>query len=452
MTLKTRRYLYIFFIILFLIITPLLILYTSGYKFDNGFQMQKTGMLIIDSKPEGAKIYINEKIQQSFIKKIFNKKESYILTPAKIKGLLPGDYTVTIETENHWSWGKKLTIKPGESTFAEDIILFKKDLPTLLISGKFEKVSLSPNEKYIITQDDTATNLIDLDTEKVQTIAPDSKITKISSTTCLWSPENKNVIVNDKICSIENWESPKSLTDLIGSNIENIQWDIDEENNIYYISNNSIKNFDLRNNSSKTIIDNADIIDYLPKDKYLYYIAQENYQAFLNVWDINNKEMVRKINLPLSKYKFINENHKYLNILDTNNNMLHLINPFSQFKPFRETVNNITHSQWVDKDKLIYANDFEIWVYDIEMNQKTLLTRISNNIQNILWHPSNNYILYSTDKSVNIIELDKREKYNITKLIEFNEIKNLQINKKGDTIYFYTIIGNREGLYKLAIQ
>ncbi len=152
-------------------------------------------------------------------------------------------------------------------------------------------------------------------------------------------------------------------------------------------------------------------------------------------------------------YYFINSTHSLLNLYDQDHQILYLIDPFSLFySPLQETINNIKYTYWVNDNKLLYANDFEVWLFDLELNQKILLTRISQTIASIIWHPSNNYIIYSTDTTISTIELDEREKYNITEIIKLDKIAFPVLNQKGDTLYFYAKIGNQEGLYKLAIH
>ena len=150
MSLFTRRILYIFFIILFLIITPMVIFYAAGYKFNlTGIRFQRTGTFIFDTEPKGAKIFINGQPQQTFLKKYYSQEESFITTPAKIKNFLPGEYNIKFEFDNYWTWEKKLTIYPSTSTYAEDVYLFKKNLPMLLLSGKINNAELSPDKnKY----------------------------------------------------------------------------------------------------------------------------------------------------------------------------------------------------------------------------------------------------------------------------------------------------------------
>jgi len=64
MNLIRRRILYIFFIFLFLLITPLIILYANGYKLSNNFRLEKTGILILDSEPQDAKIFLEDTLSK----------------------------------------------------------------------------------------------------------------------------------------------------------------------------------------------------------------------------------------------------------------------------------------------------------------------------------------------------------------------------------------------------
>ena len=62
MTPRFRKFLYLFFILLFFIITPITWSIAAGYRFNfSKMSLQKTGMLIINSEPEDAVIYINDK-------------------------------------------------------------------------------------------------------------------------------------------------------------------------------------------------------------------------------------------------------------------------------------------------------------------------------------------------------------------------------------------------------
>ena len=73
MSLGTRRFLCIFFILLFLLSAPIILFYSSGYRFDfKKHLFVKTGGLVIDSKPREAVVLLNGEIQKlSKTEKIF---------------------------------------------------------------------------------------------------------------------------------------------------------------------------------------------------------------------------------------------------------------------------------------------------------------------------------------------------------------------------------------------
>jgi hypothetical protein len=466
MSLRTRRILFILFIIAFLIITPLVISYAKGYKLVFGKKLfQKTGMLILDSNPEGAKIYLNNKPQQLFFKKIFKNEESYIKTPAKIKNLLPGEYRVKLELEGFWGWEKKLTIEPGLSTFAEDINLFKKNIPLLLVSGKINQASVSLNEKYLSLFKDDKIDIINLNTEtRIDSLEKKYDHKNPSRNILVWSPDNKKIIAGNLLFEINSKKQPVNLSKILKIDANNVGWSEGRNDEIIYShekkdlpvgERTSITTFNISTKKFKELARGAKIADFFAKNGYLYFVNSTEETTSLVINEIHSLKTVRNIDLPpFLNYKLINHNHPLINLYDDKRQILYLVDPLSYF-PLKEIINNVKYARWVNNKKLLYANDFEIWLSNFNAawaGKKELLTRISEPITNVLWHPSDNYVIYSTDNAIYTIELDNREKHNIIKLIELNNISLLHINKDGDTLYFYAEIGNQRGLYKLIIQ
>lgn len=450
MTLKTRRILYITFILIFCISTPLVIFYALGYKIGTGFNVQKTGALILDSNPSGAKVYLNGKLQQKLISKILSNQEDYFTTPIKIKNLLPGEYDVRLELEGNWTWEKKLKVNPGQSTFAETINLFKKDLPALIKQGSFEKISFSADKKNLVALGKDSIYFINIDTEEIKTLQ-DKNFTFSDKTACLWSANDKKIIIDNKIFSLEEIEKYKDLGQIIGKQVSNVKWG-DNDNEIFYSGKDSISSYSLSSNLNKTVVEKIQLSDYLYKNGALYIVEQNKLAASLNFWSIGENKSLRKINLPAATYNFINPEHKLVNLYDTDHRILFLIDQQSIIKPIKETINNVNKTFWVNENKLLYSTNFELWIMELDNPDKLLLTRISDEIKDILWHPSNNYIIYSTDKNINIIELDEREKRSVTEIFKTEKISYLNLNSKGDLLFFYGNLGNQQGIYKLLIQ
>lgn len=264
-----------------------------------------------------------------------------------------------------------------------------------------------------------------------------------------WSPNEENLILGQYVFNINNWASPLILSNIIG-NQKNIKWSRNDYS-VFYNTKNGLYRYNTDAKINDTVINESGINDYLLIDNNLYFIILAGHTTELNILSLNDHNIIKKIKLPYSTYVFLNQKHKLINLYDTTYNILYLIDPFSDLRSLREAINNVNKTFWINDNKLLYANDFEIWTLDLVNFKRELLTRISSKINKIIWHPNNNYVIYATDKNINTIELDDREKRNITNLIELDVISGLQINEKGDTLYFYSKIGNQGGIYKLSI-
>jgi len=443
MTLKVRRILSFIFIVLFVLLTPAIMLYAAGYRLGkNGLSVQRTGMFIIDSKPKGAKIFIDGKLQETWSSLIFNKNIS-ITTPAKIKNLLPGEYDLKIELDGYWSWQKKLTIYPGSSTFAENIYLFKNNLPVQVAPGNIESINLSSNKNQAVILSADLITFLNLSDESQKT----TKRNGLAGKNILWSDDQNKIIIDNYLYDLANLNSAIDLKKLT-LNSSNYKWG---GNTLYYQDKNSIYQLD-PSGLPKKIISNKIFNDYLIKNNYLFLIIKSGQTINLEVIDLLTNQNIKNINLPASgNYSFINAEQNLLNLYDNSHKTLFLIDPMSAYQPLVDIINNVKTTSWIDSSNLLYTNDFEIWLYNLGSKNKTLITRISDTINNAILHPSKDYIIYSTDKTIDAIELDERDKKNITELIKFDSINSFIIINS-DVLYFPGKIGNSEGLYKFLIQ
>ncbi|MFH0955739.1 MAG: hypothetical protein V1801_00780 [Candidatus Falkowbacteria bacterium] len=443
MTLKVRRILSLIFIILFISIAPAIILYAAGYRLGkNGFSIQRTGMFIIDSKPRGARIFIDGEPQETWSSSMLNKK-NYITAPAKIKNLLPGEYNLKLELDGYWSWQKKLTINPGASTFAENIYLFKNELPIQIAPVNIESIHLSLNKNQVVILSSDLITFLNLSDESEQT----NKQTNLDGKNIFWSEDQNKVIIDNYLYNLADISFLIDLKKLT-PNSYNYKWN---GNTLNYQDENSIYRLE-SSNLPKKIISDKICEDYLLKNNYLYLIVKSEQAINLEVVDVATSQSLKNINLPAAQdYSFVNTEQNLLNIYDNGHKILYLIDPTSAYQPLVEIINNVKTTTWINSSNLLYTNDFEIWLYNLETKNKTLITRISDTIGNAILHPSKDYIIYSTEQSINAIELDEREKRNSTELIKFDFIGSF-ILTKGDIIYFSGKIGNAQGLYKFLIQ
>ncbi len=122
MPLKFRRAFFYFYAGLFVILAPLLVLYTAGYRFNiHTFRLAQVGALSVVSVPKGATLTLDGEEMPS-------------KTPTLAKRTLPGTYTLTISKDGYTSWQRQIEIKSRETTIIDAAVLFAQNTPTRIQS------------------------------------------------------------------------------------------------------------------------------------------------------------------------------------------------------------------------------------------------------------------------------------------------------------------------------
>ncbi len=119
------------------------------------------------------------------------------------------------------------------------------------------------------------------------------------------------------------------------------------------------------------------------------------------------------------------------------NDILYIFNGNKKsFQKLFEPVKNFKFSP--DSQKLVYFNDYEIWVlflekkYDQpqkEAEEQLFITRFSEKIDEVFWY-TNHYLIFNTGDKIKIAEIDDRDRINTVDLTEFKEPKIFWGNKK----------------------
>jgi len=109
---RIRGILFYLSLILFFAGLPLILSSALGYKFNlRNFKFIKTGLIFIKTHPEGAKVYLNDKL--------FSQT-----SPLSIPDLKPGVYRIKVEMEKHYPWKAEVDVEAGKVTRLDKIILF----------------------------------------------------------------------------------------------------------------------------------------------------------------------------------------------------------------------------------------------------------------------------------------------------------------------------------------
>jgi hypothetical protein len=101
MTIKKRRNYFYILLVIFLVLIPIIMFYTSGYRIKN-FKLVETGGIYIYSPVSGSIIYLNNK----------KKKNTNILRKDLfIQNLKPNTYNILVAKDGYWPWAKEVNVE-----------------------------------------------------------------------------------------------------------------------------------------------------------------------------------------------------------------------------------------------------------------------------------------------------------------------------------------------------
>ncbi|MEA3398666.1 MAG: PEGA domain-containing protein [Patescibacteria group bacterium] len=436
---------------------PILVFHTAGYRYNfKRNKLEKTGIIYINSEPRNASIYINNKYEAK--------------TPARFTYLLPDVYRIEVKKDGYYTWQKEIEVKSNLTTFAKNIVLFKKNLPINIVNGEINILAISPNKEKIIystlSQDAEKIKLLNLTNNSEFSIKSFSRIGYNQLEFAGWSPDQNKVmlkqIIGDfnkyLIINIETLKL-KELFDITRLNFDKIEWDATDDNYLYGLRKSVLYQIDLINNTVSALLA-AEIRDFTIQNDEIYYISELARESFLNKIIMANGQIAnsQKIKLPApSEYTLQTLNIDYLALLDEKNDDLFIISnkSFDDEELIEDIIlqDKAKKIVWAkDLKKIIYYNDFEIWTFDLNNRQKNLVNRYGGLIEQTLWHPAEKYIIYQVENTIGAIESNGQEIKNDIKIAELEKIDSIVIDNQGKNLYFKGKIGNQQGIYKLEIQ
>ena len=117
MHISVRRFIFAFFVAVFLISAPLVVLYTAGYRLNiSNHRLFQTGVLAITTYPRGANMYVNNQVLAQ-------------RTPYVIQRLVVNQYHLKLDKKGYHAWEQNVGIQEGKTTYVTTR-LFAQSTPT----------------------------------------------------------------------------------------------------------------------------------------------------------------------------------------------------------------------------------------------------------------------------------------------------------------------------------
>ncbi len=445
---KTKTILLIICGFLFFLVTPTIILYCNGYRFDfQNRRIVKTGAFYFSVTPKTVKISLNG---------IIEKKTDFFFGSALLENLLPQEYSIRISKKGFQDWNKKLEIKANEATEVKNIFLMPEKVHFSSIEEKVDDFWFSPDKNKIILKQDTAEDewllkLYDVKREIKSHIVSQEEILESSLEVKIisikWSLDSKRLLLavradgkikyfffNTDLIPIK----PTLLT--FAKEIKEVFLHPNNSNIVFttQIDNDGLlilEEVNLQEQIRKQIIKKAVALKITEKE--IYFLNEEGFVEKNNFSNDSQVVNLSPILIDRNVFYQIFVSGSELFILE--NSKLSYFNP--DIKTFQEVGNNVDAIMFSpNKNRICFWNDFEIWVYFIkeegdqpqkQTRSKVLLVRFSEEVAEPYWQ-NNDMLVFRINENIKAIEIDNRDKIQIWDLTKLQEPKIFfnELNKK----------------------
>jgi hypothetical protein len=444
MKLATRRILFVFFLLVFVVAAPMIVLYTAGYRFHfRSWQIVQTGVLSLTSFPRGSTVVIDD-IPQS------------PRTPTVFKNLIPGSHTIRVEHTGYTSWEKTLEIKSRATTFADDITLFSLSLPNRFLAlTKDSAVTVHRESGSIahLKRDEEWTEVWveQADGERLVSRLP---LAPGMPVTMEWSADGGALALRSEhnnrteillVSLIDGASLP--VTELYPGMITG-WWDprvegryfVQDELGVWDVSFPDGKSPILHEDAQRLTLDNGEYVT-------LQSVADRTAVSVQQATSIGSLLTY----LPRGNYAFADA-PRWLSLLVEPTRQEIIIIDRGQSEPIRLTAQAIAWRWDKSKDRLLYTDGYELHLYDRRTRTDETLTRVSDPIIDVAWDIHGNAVFYAQQTTVSSVELDRRDQRNTAVLVHADTIKHLWTSPEGTTLFVEGTINGSYGIWNKELE
>ncbi len=454
----------IFFVSLLVIVLNM----ASGYRLyidKSHISFQKTGMIIVNSKPADASIFLDGKYTKN--------KTSLPFISVRIANVKPGNHKLSIEKAGYQTWNKAIEIKANMVSWANYVLLF----PELIKSEEktnlrgLKNIAESSNKRYFLYSKNNSKNeeelfQYDVNNDNLKSVWPIDNITLAES--WLQNPQiiaaklnnnNKVLLKLKKEASEESVILDFSKTeptysyrlDLTKFPIAKIEWNPKNQNELIGIMNSSLYRITLENNGQTTqnliakgvidfSIDNSGTIFYVYESATGNAVAKiQPDGSGLNIYS----DSVEKSKLYVFAYS---KQKNILAVLPNDTKKLIVYYQINGAKTSLQLDQKTLGMEWnKNGTRLAYFDGNLARVYDFEkMEEKSV--DIGTKIIQLTWYYDENHLLIQAETGLFVVDYDG---FNKTMLAQ--KVSNAFIFNQS-SVFYSTTKNNVESYYKIDLN
>jgi hypothetical protein len=415
---------------IFLVSAPVLIFYTSGYRYDpNKNTIERNGTLIVDSVPRAAEVFLNG-------------NDTNNPTPTTLQNLAPGPYKIRVTRNAYLPWEKTLDIRAEQVTFANDIHLWLSGSPNLMREGLFTTISANQDGDTLAALDTSSTEILFLSTDSrliSRVLAPD--FVKAEQPAMRWSENGTALIIGGGREDDESWWTAPDVLSRESGVLPPGQ---------YFWNANELTGYDgerqytlnprLRALASERLI--------APRLGTLEGLTlEENTSTGFLV--LRSRSILHQLfQLPRGNWQFADQQGSYTLLKDGDHWLA------VRIRVDGNTAEELTGDwpRWLPGSQVptaLFLNQNEIWTWQLG-SQPTLIARQSEPFAQVAWHPDGQTIFVATKSEVYALELDDRGGRQRMALATFDKIYDMTY---ADGVLFVSAeLGGVRGIYRRIVD
>ncbi|MFH1286292.1 MAG: PEGA domain-containing protein [Candidatus Magasanikbacteria bacterium] len=431
---KIRLSLMISLIVSFFVISPLVILYTMGYRYDirSGI-IRETGVLSIDVEPE--EVYA-----------LLNNKAIIDGMPMRVTDLAPGTYHISLSLGGFHTWEKDILIEKIQTTYIKDVTLFKKSnpIPFFQSDNNKKEILFSFDGQYMLAQstkeDGYTLSLFELRNSGDQGVQIS---TSTEPVTVEWSPYNHVALfrsgdgVSTTLSIFSATDIMHGRTSTIGNTtgIKKLQWSPKAGSRSAFIQEGDIL----------YRLDQAIITELGPVSSTSWYVDSSE-----QVWTLSKDGKSITSNTGVTLFAGSNQIEELLFEKDN----IWIAKKRSQTLVFKKDGQNLRLLSSLPTERIRYNPNTKEWIswspWEIwniyENGEVALLNRTSNEINDVWPMDKHGVLMISRNNSIS--------GFNPGYFLSHTLLENAEVDYTGTdiesrTVYFYGTIEGRSGLFSL---
>lgn len=192
MTKRQRQIIFYLFSIIFIIITPLVLLKVSGYSFDQQRQLfVRSGILLVEVEPSDSTVRING------VRDIASPRSRGVVRIP----LQPGAFTIALEKEGYVPWTQEVVVTPGGVTAPPPVKLIRTTQSFVILPFLTNTVYPSLDRRWLLTNIVSANQrqyiLLDQTRGALQSLTNSPKELRANGggvTEVQWSPDSTKIL------------------------------------------------------------------------------------------------------------------------------------------------------------------------------------------------------------------------------------------------------------------